>query len=258
MSITDVKETTWNIDAIQALTEPEAQAMALEMLRIKEHNVYLVDFGGHFGFSALVFAEGRHIYYANDYELHHYEHDRAALKAAFVLKLNSALYTESEITSPIKTYYEYKNKSNYLHNYYGMRRDRVSIFAINPTAEEEARIEAAKKNGVYDPVSFAFYTDAEFVKHHIELNAALEEAYVARETDYDFLKSSFKYEMANHEYAINWQGNWDVLSCYGNIQYDHKQGDQDLNYYFDQLGFNDTQRKAYMDARIEYFKETDL
>lgn len=54
------------------------------------------------------------------------------------------------------------------------------------------------------------------------------------------------YEMANHEYAINWQGNWDVLSCFGNIKYDHEHDDQDLDFYFDQLEFTKTQRSAFM------------
>ena len=52
----------WNIDTIQALDERGAQAIALETMQIKGHSVYFTDFGGHFKYSALVFADGRHMY----------------------------------------------------------------------------------------------------------------------------------------------------------------------------------------------------
>ena len=61
----------WDIHRIEALSEHEAQTMALDTEAIKAHSVYFVDFGGYFGYSCLVFRNGHHIYYANDYELHH-------------------------------------------------------------------------------------------------------------------------------------------------------------------------------------------
>lgn len=66
----------WNISNIEALTEAEAQTMALETMQIKEHNIYFVDFVNAFGYSCLVFKNHHHIYYANDYELHHTEKTR--------------------------------------------------------------------------------------------------------------------------------------------------------------------------------------
>lgn len=32
--------------------------------------------------------------------------------------------------------------------------------------------------------------------------------------DYEQAYDAFFYEMGNHEYHINWQGDWDVLSCF--------------------------------------------
>ena len=61
----------WRIQDIEAVTEETAREMALEVLTVKGHTVYLVDFGGYFGYSCLVFCNGRHIHYANDYQLHH-------------------------------------------------------------------------------------------------------------------------------------------------------------------------------------------
>ena len=48
-----------NIDEIENMSEELAFALADEKLTIKEHTVYLVDLGGGFGYSALVFKNGR-------------------------------------------------------------------------------------------------------------------------------------------------------------------------------------------------------
>ena len=61
----------YNIQTIEAMTETDTALMALEKLNIKGHTIYLVDFGGYFGYSCLVFLNGHHIHYANDYALHH-------------------------------------------------------------------------------------------------------------------------------------------------------------------------------------------
>lgn len=57
--------------------------MAEEVETIKDHTVYFVDFGGYFGFSACVCAEGQHIRYANDYELHHKGKSRDELREIY-------------------------------------------------------------------------------------------------------------------------------------------------------------------------------
>ena len=60
------------IEKIQKLTITEARKIALEIMEIKEHKCIFVDFNDNrFGYSVLVFKNGKHIYYANDYELHH-------------------------------------------------------------------------------------------------------------------------------------------------------------------------------------------
>lgn len=96
--------------------------------------------------------------------------------------------------------------------------------------------------------------DKEFVKHHLELYKALEKAKDRMCNDFEYNKSAFLYEMYNHEYGINWQADYDVLSCFGDIHFREADGD-DLPAYFDELQFTDTQRNAYMAARQKYFKE---
>ena len=265
--MTNTKQYT--IHDIRALTEPEAATLALETLTIKEHTVYLVDFGGYFGYSCLVFKNGRHIYYANDYALHHkytkYNDDgttepvepgREELRQRYIDALNFKLWTEEEITGPLKDYDEYRAKGNYLHNSYGMREDHISIFG---SFIDDKDAEAARKKQVADmilnPVAFAYYPADKkaFVDHHVALHQALEQRAAELEQSYDYMKSAFLYEMYNHEYGINWQGDWDVLSCFGTVEY---RDDDGLTGYFDQLGFNDTQRRAYMDARRQYYDET--
>ena len=45
------------------------------------------------------------------------------------------------------------------------------------------------------------------INHAKELNEAMK--------DPEFAKSAFRYEMDIHEYAINWDGDSDVLNCFG-------------------------------------------
>lgn len=69
--------------------------------------------------------------------------------------------------------------------------------------------------------------------------------------DYDFAKGAFLHEMGNHEYQLNWDGDWDVCRCFG-----HVEGD-DSTKYFDQLGWGEDTRRAYRDARKEYYALCD-
>ena len=48
----------WSITDIESLNEHDAFAICEDCEIIKEHSVYFVDFGGYFGFSALVFMNG--------------------------------------------------------------------------------------------------------------------------------------------------------------------------------------------------------
>ena len=248
----------WLIRDIESITEKEAQEMAIEQKEIKGHNIYFVDFDGHFGYSKLVFNNGHHIHYANDYELHHRGNSwckgktKEELREWYIQGANNILFTEEEIAEPFTNYDEYNRKKHFLHNYYGMRTDYVSIFG-KVTDESQKEFDRKTKTMTYNPIAFAYMPDAEFVKHHIELYKTLEKAKDDMSNNYEYLKSAYLYEMHNHEYGINWQADYDVLSCFGNIEYH----DTDLQAYFDELNFTDIQKKAYLDARQQYYKETE-
>lgn len=238
------------ISDIEAITEDAAKEMALEVLTIKGHTVYMVDFGGYFGYSCIVFCDGHHIHYANDYQLHHQGKTRDELRGFYIEGLNNKLFTEAELSEPLKSYSEYTQKEYFLRNYYGMRKDYVSAFYIDKRPNINGMI--------YDPVSFAYYRPEEtaFVKHHYELYKALSEQMENVKGNYEYQKSAFLSEMFNHEYGINWQADYDVCSvfCPGALVY-HGDEDNELRKYFDQCEFTETQRSAYFDARSEYYQE---
>lgn len=249
----------WFISDIENITEKEAREMALEKMELKGHNIYFVDFVGHFGYSKLVFKNGHHIYHANDYELHHRGNSwckgktREELREWYINGTNTTLFTEEEIAEPLTDYDEYNRKRHFLHSYYGMRTDYVSIFCCNPTKEQQAEFDRKTKTMTYNPVAFAYMPDAEFVKHHIELLKTLDKVKDNMSNDYEYLKKAYLHEMHNHEYGINWQADYDTLSAFGNVHYH----DTDLNAYFEELNFTDLQKQAYLDARTQYFKETE-
>lgn len=65
------------------------------------------------------------------------------------------------------------------------------------------------------------------------------------EADHEFAREAFEYEMWNHEYPINWQGDWDVCSCFGNVEYDDgKYGDD----YLRELGYSEELIRIYEQA----------
>lgn len=90
-----MKTYNYTIKDIESMSEANLADMADAVETIKGHTVYFVDFGGCFGFSACVCAEGQHIYYANDYEIHHRGKSRDELREIYRQTLNNKLFTES-------------------------------------------------------------------------------------------------------------------------------------------------------------------
>lgn len=254
--MTETKE--WNISAIEALTEAEARKMANEHMVIKGHNVYFLDFpDSGFGYSAVVFADGRHIYYANDYQLHHPSMTREALRKWYIEVMNNKLFTEAELIAPLASYEEYSRKEYFLSNHYSMRENYISIYFIGSEEEREAiknRIISEKM--IYSPIARGYYANScyMFVEKLLLLYAELCKRRQEADNDFTFLKNAFLHEMWNHEYIINYQGNWDVLRCFGSIVYNEA---DDYENYFNQLHFDDVHRKAFLDARKEYLKKAE-
>lgn len=245
----------YTISDIEAMTEADAAELALEKLDIKGHTVYLVDFGGYFGYSCLVFKNGHHIRYANDYQLHHPGLKLGAgLRTWYIEEMNNKLFTEDEIAAPLKDYREYDCQFRYLRDFYGQSADHLSIFGdFSTEAKVKAYEEKKKAYPYYSNIAFGWYADREFVEHLDELFNKLEAAKDAARDDFDYWKGAFKYEMGNHEYHINWQADYDTLSIFGNVRY-HGDEENEVEQYFNELQFTDVQRRAYWAARKEYFE----
>lgn len=62
----------------------------------------------------------------------------------------------------------------------------------------------------------------------------------------EFAEAAFRYEMDNHEYAINWSGDEDVLDCFAMNFEDLKK-----------LGLMDAYRRA-RNAHTKYMEELDI
>ena len=251
MKITPTKNYT--IRNIEELTEEQAAAMAVETATIKGHQVYFVDFGGYFGYSALVFADGHHIKYANDYELHHKDKSRDELREFYLDSLSKKLFTAEEMET-VNDYQDKQAKEYYVRNYYGLRQDHVSMFFCGPDEERE-KLRKKTENMIFSPVFFAYYDkkDANFVRRGEELLSMLKKA-EPKKDNAEYWKSAFLREMFNHEYGINWQADFDVCSCFGNCS--SVANIDDLNALFDACNFSDLQRAAYMAARREYSKQS--
>lgn len=239
----------YTIHEIEALTEVQAAEMATESTEIKGHQIYFVDFGGYFGYSALVFADGHYIKYANDYELHHSGKSREELRGLYVDGLNKKLFTVDELGT-VEDYQDKQAKEYYIRNYYGMRRDHISMFFCGSDKERE-KSQKKTENMIFSPVFFAYYDkkDSDFVKIGEKLLSILEKAEPSADNA-AYWKSAFLHEMFNHEYGINWQGDFDVCSCFGNCS--GVRDYENIEELFSACNFSDTQRSAYMDARREY------
>lgn len=196
-----------NITTIENLTYEKAVAIALEHLTIKDHACFFVDFDGYFGYSILVFKNGKHIHYANDYELHHHwlvkEKGRDGLREYYINEMNEKLYTDAEMMEEPSSYDEYEKKSYFLRNYYIMRQDYISIFFIGSNEEREARQrEIDKKYPYYNSVSFCYVSDPEIIDTQKKYLTILQNAYKHLQNNLEIFREMVRKELANHEACI--------------------------------------------------------
>lgn len=241
-----------NINEIEALTLAEVMEMKEEHIVINEHDIYFVDFGGYFGYSALVFKDGAHIYYANDYELHHKGKSKDELKAWYVETLPNKIFADKDLEI-VENYDDYERKDYFLRNYYIQRIPYETAFHIYHNETEEKEFERKVKGMFYNPISFCYVEQKykEFCKTQAELLGKLESAKEAASNgSFEYWKDAFLSEMFNHEYGIAWDADYNVISCFASIGYNNIT----LEQCFDDAKFTEVQRKAYRAARDEYYR----
>lgn len=196
-----------NITTIENLAYEEAKNIAMEHMIIKDHDCFFIDFSGYFGYSILVFKNNKHIYHANDYELHHRhlvkEKGRNALREYYIKEMNGKLYTDAEMMEEPSSYDEYEKKNHFLRNYYIMRQDYISVFFIGTDAEREERQKRIEKNyPYYNPVSFCYVSDPEIVNIQKKYLEILQNAYKHLLNDLEIFQEMVRKELANHEACI--------------------------------------------------------
>lgn len=191
---------------IENLTYDEAKERALEMLKIKEHDCFLVDLGEYFEYSMLVFKNQRHIYFANDYEMHHSvtmeEFGREGLRELYIKQANNKLFTDKELMEEVRSYDEYKKKDYFLRNYWIMRYDYTSIFAISEKDKAKVK-EGIKKHPYFNPICFCYVVDEKIVKDAEKYHQHLEMEYEKLKANLDEFRRMIRYELANHEACVS-------------------------------------------------------
>lgn len=205
------------IREIEKITFAEAQNMAIETTEIKEHECFFVELGEYFGYSVLIFKNGRHIYHANDYELHHSltveKKGKEGLKRYYIKSLSKKLFTNAELLEPIGSYEEYNRKDYFLRNYWIMRYDYISAFAI--TDEKQNAIEEGKKTHPYfNPMSFCYVANKEIIDEESKFFDHLKKEYEKLSDDLDTFREMISTELANHEACVTCDYT-DALSAMG-------------------------------------------
>ena len=245
-----------NIYEIEEMKEIEVKAIATEEMQIKGHNVYFVNIDGAFGYSVIVYANDHQIKYANDYQLHHSGKTIEELKEMYINGLNNKLYTDDEIAEPIKDYSQYEAKRKFIMELIPLQYDHLSMFHIVKGDDSEYKNEV-KKYPFPCYCAFSNFKSEEPGNRVIKLLETLSKREKELKTSYQYWFDAFYYELGNHEYHINtYQGDWDTLSAFGNIEW-HGQGAEARSMYFKELGFNETQIKAFEDARAKFLKAAD-
>ena len=251
----------YRIDTIEEMTEDDIRvhfAPNFEAVPVKGYTVYLLDFEDAFGYSMIVFGDGRQIIWANDYEMHHSGQSREELRRMYLDRAESVLFTEQELAEPLKSYDDFQRRRKFITELLPLKRDFMSWFHIDRTPEEKAarKLDEAKHPVVCMP-AMGFFTeeDAGFGDYVSGLYLALMEQEQDVANNYEYQKNAFYYELGNHEYHINtYQGDWDTLSAFGQIPW-RGQGAEARKQYFDDLGFTETQRMAFEDARKQFLRD---
>jgi len=101
-----------------------------------------------------------------------------------------------------------------------------------------------------DTGGFYLKSDADIVKAYFEKKDDLP----GLMNDHDFAVDAFYYEMGNHEYHINYQGDWDVCSCFCHCDYG---SDKDYADYLKDGGYSDEVIGFYKEAKKKFYKDCD-
>lgn len=118
------------------------------------------------------------------------------------------------------------------------------------TVMEELGLTESDTDKIYkldDTGGFYLRSDADKIREYFSKPDELKELM----KDKKFAEDAFEYEMANHEYAINYQGDWDVCSCFGNCKYDECKG---YVQYLRDMGYSDDVIQAFRNSKVKHYE----
>lgn len=103
--------------------------------------------------------------------------------------------------------------------------------------------------------AFCLKSDLDYVLSELHAVDEMKREFIK---DYEHAYDAFFYEMGNHEYHINYDGDWDVLSCFGlNDNVCEYEDGKDVDEYMDAMGLSPVTKAAYHDARGDFLRMAD-
>lgn len=183
----------WKWEEIESLDRTTAEALAEETLYIKGYTVYLIDFKGHIGYSAVVFWNDRRNKYLDEYELNAWNlnlnHEK--MRENFIKYITEKVFTDDELMGPVKDYSDYERKKRYLMHYRIYKFDHDSMFGIN---------KKRKPGYPYTSfVSFSHVKDPEIINLEEKIMHHLKKEYERLLADPEKFRVAIKKELENHE-----------------------------------------------------------
>lgn len=196
-----------NINDIEALSIEEVKTITLEKLYVKGFDIYLVNLGEYFGYSALVFKDNHHIYFANLYELHYRYNSptHEQLKKKYISLLNNKLFTDEELTT-VKDHKDYEKKTHFIRNYMPQEYDYLTAFCINGIykGKDQEKYESGEYIA-YSNIAFAYFKDNSYQNRAKSLISKLERSYKEAMENIDNFKEAVRHALYNHEACITYE-----------------------------------------------------
>lgn len=115
------------------------------------------------------------------------------------------------------------------------------------------------KNKIYS-LGYGAYVRKEDASAFHDMLVRHNEELMALRNNIKEMEDAFYYEMCNHEYGINEQGDWDVLNCFAKHELTYRgnelYGSEERLEYFNELGFTNELIGAYYTAMSRYEKDS--
>lgn len=103
--------------------------------------------------------------------------------------------------------------------------------------------------------AFCLKSDLEHIRGELDKVDEMKRDFIE---DYEQAYDAFMYEMGDLAYPVNWEGDWDVLSCFGLndgvCEYEVGKGADE---YMDAMGLSSVTKAAYHDARGDFLRIAD-